>query len=232
MIKLLSKRAIDEAKARDKQREIEQGKMLAKRVDVLRETVANEETGLTKFRTAAISKIHEDIAVENDRLTLLKVEVEVLEQRKRDALLPLDTAWGTLRVKEAENVAAREVLWQKADVLDRQATEILEKSHEIDVEQGRVTNFKHLAAQELVRASAITADSKRVLKEAQEQAHLLIEEAELRQTGALKREASVAARERDAENRWQKIEKYEVDLMNRELALREGWNTLLASNKG
>ncbi len=59
-VKLLSKREIDVAKARDRQREIAEGTKLAQRVDGLRELAADEEKSLNDFRIKTLTAINEE----------------------------------------------------------------------------------------------------------------------------------------------------------------------------
>lgn len=89
-MKLLQKSEIQTLKARDFVREAQEGKKLAEMVDRLREIKAQEEASLTNFRVKTLAKIHDEITQEQEKLATLKGEVKTLEERRKDALKPLD----------------------------------------------------------------------------------------------------------------------------------------------
>ena len=57
MIKLLSKSEIDKAKNADKAKEIAEGLKISRKVDSLRELMADEEKALEKFRSESLFAI-------------------------------------------------------------------------------------------------------------------------------------------------------------------------------
>ena len=60
-MKLLKKSEINTLKAQERKAEIDQGLKLSRRVDVLRETAAQEEASLEAFRRSSIKAINEEI---------------------------------------------------------------------------------------------------------------------------------------------------------------------------
>lgn len=92
-MRLLTKSEIATAKATDRSREVAEGIKLAKRVDGLREIQAQEQAALEKFRRESIATIHDEINAATQKRDTLKIEVDVLEVRKKEALRPLADAW-------------------------------------------------------------------------------------------------------------------------------------------
>jgi len=62
-MRLLAKREVDQRKSVERARDIDEGMKLARQVDTLRETKAEEEASLARFRTESISKIHQILCV-------------------------------------------------------------------------------------------------------------------------------------------------------------------------
>lgn len=77
-VRLLTKREVDVAKAKDRQREIDEGKKLADRVDALRRMAVEEEQKLELYRTQALSTIQEDINAKIIERDILLKEIKRL----------------------------------------------------------------------------------------------------------------------------------------------------------
>ncbi len=230
-MKLLSKNEISKAKAHDRQREIDEGKKLAKRVDVLRETVVEEERNLLAFRDKTVSSIQQEIDAKMGVRDGLLHEVADLEHTRAQLKVPLDAEWVKVRSFKKELDTQKLSLNAKNLALAIQEKEIAENAHEAELELGRTANFKHIAAQALVRATKTLEDAQRSSADTRAEATAYFAEAELVHTAALKREATVAARERDVMNREVNVDAYEARLFKKELELKEGWKVLLGTNK-
>jgi hypothetical protein len=77
-MKIRDKLEISTAKAREKQKEIEEGAKIAKTIDVLRETKAREESSLRKFRDESLKRIQEEINAKIMEKKLLTEDIEGL----------------------------------------------------------------------------------------------------------------------------------------------------------
>lgn len=89
-MKLLSKKEVDQSKASERARDVQEGLKLAKRVDALRETQAEEEASLARFREKTLAIIHEETTKAAEKRDILLKEVSGLEKRRKEALKPLD----------------------------------------------------------------------------------------------------------------------------------------------
>lgn len=159
-IKLLQKREIDIAKGRDRQLEVQEGLKLARRVDGLRETQAQEEKSLELFRQNTVANINTEIEKESVKLEALKADVFALEDRRRNALVP---------VRDLE--AAAEALLEKAvnkandvDILEDLATKkhtaLDKRDADLVVEERRIADM-HSRAEELLAKHAILEEDSR-----------------------------------------------------------------------
>jgi hypothetical protein len=117
-MRLLKKQEVEQAKAQERARAVQEGLGLAKRVDVLRETQASEEASLGEFREKTVGAINAEVEDLTKQRDLLTDEVLGLEQRKADALVPLDAAWEEVRTAQADLKLDRDTL-----AIDRSAVE-------------------------------------------------------------------------------------------------------------
>ncbi len=128
-MKLLSKSEITLHKGRERQEQINEGVKVAKRIDNLRETAASEEVALEKFRKESISAINQEIVLKEKEKNELLKEVSDLEDRKAQALLPLDDAWREVHEKESELTEYALKLQEDRNILEQS-----EQEHEVEVE--------------------------------------------------------------------------------------------------
>ncbi len=101
-MKLLNKSDVNNLKAVETKRSIDEGLRIAKRVDVLREVRADEEASLNEFRIRTLEQINQEINEEVSKRDALKEEVKLLETKRRETLEPLIE-----REEEIEEVEAR-----------------------------------------------------------------------------------------------------------------------------
>ena len=92
-MRLMPKSKVSQANAVAKKKDIDEGVKLAKRIDGLRETLADEEQSLDKFRVAQIEGIKAETAPLEEYLGGLKKEIEELERTRAQLLIPLDEEW-------------------------------------------------------------------------------------------------------------------------------------------
>ena len=92
-MRLLPKSELDKKKASQRQREIEEGLKLTRRVDSLREVAAEEDTKLEKYRAKTVAAIQAEIGPLDIKLGTLKKEIKELEDTRKNLLVPLDAEW-------------------------------------------------------------------------------------------------------------------------------------------
>lgn len=144
-MKLLPKREVDAAKQKDRDRDVQQGLVLARSVDRLRETRADEEASLEAFRVKTLEAIHEETSTEQGKLETLKVEVKEYEERKAIALEPLTE-------KEAELARVKTEQDERGTKQDEREKEQDQREGKLDVLSQAV--HRHHTAAEANRASA------------------------------------------------------------------------------
>lgn len=206
-MKLPTKTDVTKQKAAEKQREIEEGMKLAKRVDTLRGVAAEEEASLEKFRRETVAQISEEISRINDKREALSREVKELEDRKKSALEPL--------AELEEKLDKRRVDIEHAEgLLREEGAQSEQRSHDLDVREKLV-----------VKAETQARYTQEEAKRQYEESVILKEEAEKRlRSSELIHSRSVqeaSTRERHLQEREQWLREREDACLYKEEALRK-----------
>lgn len=225
-MRLLAKSDVDKAKSIDRQREIDEGLKLARRVDALREVAAQEEATLATYRATTLSTIQGEIASETTKLNKLKGEVRTLEKRKADALAPLTVELekieaGRLELSNKEGeLVAREAALYLDEVDIKEIVKILNKREE-------QTTYAQLDANQRLRDAGILKDeAERLQRLANDTLTTATASAEEILANAIQREEWVAARELAASAKEEELRTKEIDLAKEFSKLRDREATL------
>jgi hypothetical protein len=114
--RLKTKVEVDAKKAQERKKEVDEGMKLAKSVDLLRETYAQEQTKLRLFRESTLKVIKDDIDALEVKKNSMAGEIKALEARKIEAEAPIDLVKEWKKVKEDK----KEIIILKEDILERE----------------------------------------------------------------------------------------------------------------
>jgi len=230
-MKLLTKSEQSKAKATEKQKEIQEGLKLAKKVDALREISAQEDKALKEFRKNTLAEIAKETLKESKKLDALKDEVKELEERKLEALKPLEAELRAIEDKTATlnelianfNTRGEKIAKLEADVEKRVKEVSVQEIHVQTIKSQALDNFKEsdTLVQEAVNNSRLARE---VLDKAKQEAEELINNAEFKEKSIINREKAVFVKEEE-------LRKKEIDLAKQESALKDKYETLERSIK-
>lgn len=229
--RLLTRRDIDTKKAQERQREIDEGSKLARTVDGLREIRADEEKKLDEWRTTAIAAAQKDIREYVTQVEMLVAEVNKLESRKNAALKTLDGEWEQVFTAQKSIKKEIEENNAKSEILRAGEADLALRKQENSNETQRITEERRRTTEELVAAARAHDDARTERRKSTERSEIMNAALDLREKEVSEREKKASDVVYRAEQTTMKIEKYEVDLMKRELALRDGWRTLEETKK-
>ena len=162
----------------ERKNQIDSGVFIAKRIDFLREDLAN----ITKERLDFIAGSQEamNIALKDlhDKTDRLKKEVSDLEAQKAELQKPLDAQWEKVNALFKENTDEKEVLRLKKEELDQRETQITKDTEEISKITAKVrrqdeesvkANENARAIQEVIaRKAEVVEEEHRIHTEAHE----------------------------------------------------------------
>jgi exonuclease SbcC len=101
-MRLLPKKEIKSAADEIRKREIEEGHKLAKQIAGIRQTKAEEEISLEKFRSETLKNIKAELEPLQRELEDTKKELEEARKIRTELLTPLDAEWEKVKKAKAE----------------------------------------------------------------------------------------------------------------------------------
>lgn len=230
-MKLLLKKDITQQKADELRRSISEGKRIASSVDRLRETRADEEASLQRFREETIRNIHEETTQAAKERDEVRQEVSKLKREREELQKPLDEEWSTVledretNQKEADRLANWGVEFQKvAQDLDVRTRSLEDERERVRSEREQSSRF----FQDAIRDSEEAKISNEVERKAAQET-LRLKAVVERELAA--RDASVAASERRISIRDESQDRRELELNARETLLADREQTLLRNVK-
>lgn len=138
--RLLPKSELVKEKSIEKKNDIDQGLALARKIDTLRETAAQEESNLSKFRSESLFNIRNEIDDLIVRKGSLTNEIEALEAKRINLIKPLDVEWSKVRQKEIELTNYALELQERLDYLTQNQKDYQLKFEELELEEQRITD--------------------------------------------------------------------------------------------
>ncbi len=225
-MKLLAKSEVTKAKSLDRQREVDEGMKLAKRVDTLREVALQEERSLTRYRTETVGKIQKEVTELGDKRDALLEEVRFLAARREELSAPLNEEWDVIYLQ-------KELLSKRETGLDGREAGIRLREADLADRQDAVTKHEQTvvyahddARERLQKAGILKDDSERLNRDAQSiltrattQSKSLMATAEERLAWVEAREKAAFAKEEELRNQEIELAKDFSRLMDREATL-------------
>lgn len=232
-IKLLSKKEIDQKQAQERLILIQEGTKLANRVDILRETAANEEASLASFRAKTVAAISAEIKALTEEKNLLLTEVRQLQQI-------LDEGTSKLDQREQALQKRVEIIEQREEDIDVRLVQLTLSNKVVEETYQSILLLRNKFAKELKtaenlseEAAAMRAQAQAVVTQSEQEAQAVAERSERVQKELEARDIAVASRERDVtikEEHFTRKEKAlherEIRLLDRELTLEREFNRL------
>lgn len=226
VMKLLPKSEIDRRKAVEQKTAVDEGLKLARKVDNLRQTVAEEDAALQKFRKETLATIHDEISKEVKKRDELKQEVSVLEDRRVKLQVPLDEAWASLREEDDRAKTRREELVagelalkdkdRETEVISKRASVLLAKATtKEDLADHKLSDAAHA----LEEAESARAVARRIKEDTEKVADKTRKE-------LFHRDMMASARERDATLREEAVAKAEAFIRDEKIRLTDRELTL------
>lgn len=227
-MRLLKKSEVTKQKSLERQREVEEGMKLARRVDSLRELQANEEESFSKFREKTVKKINDDIAALAEKRNVLSDEVRLLHLKRTDMLRPIDEERSAI-AEAQERINNREhFLFKWDESLEKLDNDLSKRERGIERKEQQSAareeftslRLKEIEAEkDILRKSLEEAENKKIqAQETLDNAEIIRREAEELENSQIlffkqkeqeyaEREAALSVKERQVEDQRQTLER-------------------------
>jgi chromosome segregation ATPase len=228
-MRLFKKSEINVLKEQERKAEIDQGLKLSRRVDVLRETVAQEEASLEAFRRSSIKVINDEIKDLAYRRDILKGEISTLEQERTLGM-------GGVEAREADVMKRREEvdkliaeLNDKLNTAFYQENQLAESLKNAQEDEQRTNTLRVRAELELENITKTREETESFQAAIQIKTNELALEYHQRELKVIASEETIAKREQAVITETARLEKLSEDLGNKERAINDKYIALLAA---
>lgn len=230
-MQLLPKKKVNTEVAEHRRLLIEEGVNLAKKVDTLRETLVSLQEQHQKFLDGMQASLNEKISALVAEADERKKEVEALDRRRQELLIPLDAAWVNLNKQKEEVIRDADELSKKLKEVVAEKARLDERSKKTKEILTEVRTREHELARAYVKAEELLVARDSLVAEAEElkqKAQVKLKEAdELITQAEAKRQF-----EEEANANYKKIlEEKESELNIRERQVNDRYETLLRTEK-
>lgn len=229
--RLRTKREIDVAKAQDRQREIDEGTKLAKRVDTLRNTLPQEEKKLDEFRVNALTKIQSEIDPKVKELESINTQIRDRKTELEVLMQPLDEKLNLLDDKEELLREREEYIIQNEALIKTSIAANIRRERDNEMEKSRISDDRKMVSDLLSETKEMNRAAASNLMDARIKSKSIIDKANMIEESMLQREKDVISKEMyEEERRKQNDIDYKNNLDER-IRIRDTWATLERNKK-
>lgn len=210
--RLLPKSELVKEKSIEKKNDIDQGLALARKIDTLRETAAQEESNLSKFRSESLFNIRNEIDDLIVRKGSLTNEIEALEAKRINLIKPLDVEWSKVRQKEIELTNYALELQERLDYLTQNQKDYQLKFEELELEEQRITDRERETIRLLAQANENKDKSTYLVRENSTILAKSIKEVNEREEEITRKKSEISVKEREIKLTVKRLEREDRDL--------------------
>lgn len=229
--RLLSKREVDAQKAKERQREVQEGSKLAKRVDDLRQLGAAEEKGLDQFRIKQLTQIQQEIDPKLEELAILNTTIQTRKDELKILNKPLTEKWTEVKAKEVQVKSKEESVVQSEGQLKLSIAANIQRERNNEIERQQIADERSRSTENLVQSERLHEETKKTLKEAREKSDVMNAALELREKEVRVREVNVFEKGKKNKEYFDNLVKYEQKLFLDDLQIKDRWRELLKTEQ-
>lgn len=224
--KLLEKKVVNAEVASQKKQLIDSGLAIAKKVDVLRESLRAEEQSLETFRTESVKKVQIEI---DSRISVLEgIKGQIKDRTEELALLqvPLDQKWED--VNKAQEICDKweQKLEGRTEYVSRKELELEGKEKEIVLDKERIDGLKERATEKIEEADNYLTMARNEADKIRRTAQVMLTKAEKKEKEVTESENNFVAVLKQTDQREKRLSIWEQDLAERESSLADKYATL------
>ncbi len=221
-MRLLDKKIVVAQVAQERKNQIDDGLKLAKKIDALRQTHAEEEERLETFRREMVAEVQREIAAAISEREVLQVANERLREERFALQAPLDLKeerTKNLQLKSENEVWSERLTEVQLSQMALQG-EIAIRFDEISSKEADISAKDALIERTLTEAEAKFTQASDIKDRAERDAEKMLADARIAENHVRVREEDATNREVYLSKREGEAQAHEVDLANREKKLK------------
>lgn len=225
-MQLLDKKTTSTLVATQKKNQIDEGVILAKKIDVLRKTYSELEAQHKKFIDASTVELTKRTQELNDEIGYKEKYIKELEERQAKLLEPLAIKWDEVEEAERELEQERKELLEKRKSLTSFEQELQEREKNLSLDEERNEDVKKQINKQVDKITETSLEVQNALLNVrQEETDTLLRLKE-KEDSIVKKEVHVLSREKNVELREKILQKEEEEITNEKIRLADQRATL------
>lgn len=219
-MRLLDKKTVNTVMAGERKSQIDEGVILAQKIDALRQTLSSLQQQHQEFINGMSEGLRQQTEVLQFEIDSKRMELCDLEEKRVKLLEPLTNAWNDYKERERELSIVEEEYRHKRAYQTTYQQELEERAAKLAPEEERITDLSKRVQKQADKAVKASLDAQNILAEAEAEALEIREKISTKKKALEKREIAIAVKERDIEIELEHIEKdkKEINKTKKQLA--------------
>lgn len=225
-MKLLNKKAISSDFNTQRKMQIDEGVLIAKKVEVLRETLVLLETQQKAFIANSRQELLNATSLLHDKKARVEGEIRQLEEKRKELLKPLDDRWALL--EEHENALGKEkedTAFRTKELHERE-NQLVKTEKAIEKTRGKISELEKFIENNVTKTQQDRTDAKIIKDTAIKERELQDKEQRTRNNQLNKQEEELMHQRKYLELIKRNIEAHATELDDKERAINDKYATL------
>jgi len=218
-MKLLDTRTIRTNINAERKVDIDQGIILARKVDTVRQNLAKEEAKWATFHSETIKELQNQIDTKIKERDVLESTITDLKQERTELLKPLDKEWALVKEEREQIVVVEKNLEELQKRLNKTSEDISKQLQEIEIEKKRQSDTKAEIQKQGEQASGLLIEASKRLSDALEEEKRVTLAIRTKMRKASEKEAVLRATVLDIELREKRIKEDEKFISEEKIRL-------------
>lgn len=225
-MRLLDKKTVNTVLAGERKGQIDEGVILAKKIDALRQTLSSLQLQHQEFINGMSEELRKQTEVLQFEIDSKRMELCDLEEKRVKLLEPLTNAWNDYKERERELSIVEEEYRQRRAYQTTYQQELDDRVAKILPEEERIADLSKRVQKQADKTVKASLDVQNLLTTASEEARQIKDKLVIKKKDLEKREIAVAVKERDIEIELGKIEKDKKEIIKTKKQLADQRETL------
>jgi len=225
-MRLLDKKTVNTVMAGQRKSQIDEGVVIARKIDALRQDLSSLEKQRDVFLSSATTALKDKTEKLNDEIFYKEKIVKELEEERKKLLEPLDIKWDEVAEEEDRLIAFKEELVSKEKILYSKEVEIEEKYRELSLEEERMEDLKKQINLQVDKVQDSSIQAQNILVSALDKEVEIEAKLEAKKQKIDNKEQEVLIRERNIVLRENIIKQNEEEIIKTKLQLADQRATL------
>lgn len=225
-MRLQDKKTIATQVAGQRKSQIDEGIILATKIDKLRATHSSLEKQHNEYVAGLKSNLEQTLGGLEEGIKAKKKELVLVEEERQKLLEPLDQAWDEVREKQVNLDVLQEELYEKRTFLTLSTQDLNDREENIALKEEKLKEERNLLDIQIEKVTKTSLEAQKVLSNAREEANSILSSVKTKELKLNKLEEELIVRERELEIQSINLEKEKQTIIKEKIVLADQRKTL------